>query len=328
MNRAGLLLSATAVLVVASCAPSSTATHSKSIVENDCGVFLTVLGVAQDAGKPQIGNHDDPAWTDASLKRLPTSIALVDQRSKKTKRWLFEATPQVTTQLHRLHGVAPAETKLGLDGVFLTHAHIGHYAGLMFFGHEAAGAKNLPVYAMPCMANFITNNGPWSQLVKYDNIALNVMSNKEPTSIATDITVTPFLVPHRQEFSEVVGYRIEGPEKSAFFLPDIDSWEEWDAAGTRIEDVIASVDVAYLDAAFFANGEIPGRDMSGFPHPFVSHSMERFKSLPDTDKNKIRFIHMNHTNPLLDPDAPERKTVTSSGFNIADEGEYFCLSEG
>lgn len=326
MSRTGLLLSAAAVLLSVSCARDVSTRDPAPSVTKDCGVFLTILGVAQDAGKPQIGNHNDPAWSDGNLRRLPTSIALVDKRTDDLQRWLFDASPQVTEQLYRLETIAPSGEKLGLDGVFLTHAHIGHYAGLMFFGHEAAGAKNLPVYAMPRMANFITNNGPWSQLVKYNNIALNVMSDQEPNAIAADVAVTPFLVPHRQEFSEVVGFRIEGPGKSAIFLPDIDSWEEWDAAGTRIEDMIASVDVAYLDATFFANGEIPGRDMSGFPHPFVSHSMDRFKNLPEAEKEKIWFIHMNHTNPLLNPDAPERKTVTSAGFNIADEGEHYCLT--
>ncbi len=302
------------------CTPQADTTESVS-----CDVSLLVLGVAQDAGKPQIGNPDDPAWNDPSLRRLATSLALIERRGGIPKRWLFEATPDVKTQLHNLNIAAPTDNSSSVDGVFLTHAHIGHYTGLMMFGHEALGAENITVYAMPRMANFLNDNGPWSQLIRFHNIILAIMVEGEPEQIAPDISVTPFLVPHRQEFSEVAGFRIIGPNKSALFIPDIDSWEEWDDAGTRIEDMIAAVDIAYLDASFFADGEIPGRDMSGFPHPFVSHSMARFENLPSSEKSKIRFIHMNHTNPLHGPDADERKIVVYAGFNIADEGEEICL---
>ena len=135
------------------------------------------------------------------------------------------------------------------------------------------------------------------------------------------LTVTPFLVPHRQEYSEVVGFHIQGPNRSVLFIPDIDSWEAWDDMGVRIEDMIAAVDVAYLDGTFFANGEIPGRDMSGFPHPFISHSMRRFENLEGKEKAKIRFIHLNHSNSALWPGSDARASVIGNGFQVAEEGE-------
>ena len=309
-----------AAILVAACARDVPAAPTPV-----CDVSLLVLGVAQDGGKPQLGNPLDPAWEDPTLRRLATSIAVVDRRGDTPKRWLFEATPDIKEQLHALNLAAPVETPSSVDGIFITHAHIGHYAGLMMFGHEAVGAKNLPVYVMPRMSSFLSENGPWSQLVRYFNIILAIMEDGEPEVIAEGLSVTPFLVPHRQEFSEVVGFKIEGPAKSALFLPDIDAWEDWDAQGTRIEDAIADIDFAYLDATFFANGEIPGRDMSGFPHPFVTHSMERFAPLSAEDKAKVHFIHMNHTNPLHLPDSKERETVLQSGFNIAEEGDEICL---
>jgi pyrroloquinoline quinone biosynthesis protein B len=298
--------------------------ETKSAAES-CPVSLIVLGVAQDGGKPQLGHPSDPAWADRSLRRFAASLALIDRRGEKTKRFLFEATPDMREQLHRLDLIAPVENSSALDGVFLTHAHIGHYTGLMFLGHESAGATNVPVYAMPRMADFLARNGPWSQLVRKENIRLAIMSEGEAETIAPGIRVTPFTVPHRQEFSEVVGFRIDGPSKAAVFLPDIDSWEEWDKAGTRIEDVIAGADIAFLDATFFADGEIPGRDMRGFPHPFVAHSLKRFAVLAASERAKVRFIHMNHTNPLHDPRSEERRDVLRAGFNLANEGKEVCL---
>ncbi len=291
-----------------------------------CDLSLLVLGVAQDAGKPQIGNPDDGAWAEPGLRRHATALALIDRRGQTPQRWMFEATPDIKTQLNILDEAAPdAAGPLGLEGVFLTHAHIGHYAGLMMLGHEAAGADHLVVYAMPRMADFLAKNGPWSQLVRYENIRLAVMADQEAEAIGDGVTVTPFTVPHRQEFSEVVGFTIKGPNASALFVPDIDSWEDWDKAGGSIEEAIGNVDYAFIDATFFANGEIDGRDMSGFPHPFVAHSMARFENLPAAEKSKVRFIHMNHTNPLLTPASPEQRIVKKAGFAIAHEGEEYCL---
>lgn len=307
------------------CAASACAKEDPKPALETCPVYLFVLGVAQDAGKPQIANPADPAWQDPSQRRLATSMALIDQRTTDVNRWLFEATPDITEQLHHIDEIAPTGRKIGLDGIFLTHAHIGHYAGLMFLGHEGASAQNLPLYVMPRMAAYLSENGPWSQLVNYNNVDFIILIDGEAEQIAPSIRVTPLSVPHRQEFSEVVGFIIEGPNKSVLFLPDIDSWEEWDIAGTRIENVINAVDVAYIDATFFANGEIPGRDMSGFPHPFVSQSMTRFDDLPDTEKSKIRFIHMNHTNPLHVSDGEERASVERAGFRIAAEKETICI---
>ena len=271
---------------------------------------------------PQAGSDDDPAWDDPELRRLVVSLGLVDPAGGR--RWMFEATPDFREQLHRLNRRVPTRSGPAPDGIFLTHAHIGHYVGLMFLGHESLGASGVSVHAMPRMAGFLTDNGPWSQLVEYGNIELRALRADSAVDLGNGLEVTPFLVPHRQEFAEVVGFRIDGPERSALFIPDIDSWEELEEAGTRIEDLIASVDVAYLDATFYANGEIPGRDMSGFPHPFIVHSMERLSSLPAAERDKVRFIHLNHTNPALRA-GEELQAIEARGFHVAKEGEVFGL---
>ena len=287
------------------------------------GPFVVVLGVAQDGGVPQAGTKEHPAWLYSSERRHAACLGIVDPES--AQRWMVEATPDFRQQLHMLDEVAPVPGQPGLAGVLLTHAHMGHYTGLMHLGHEALGASGVPVFAMPRMSEYLRTNGPWSQLVRYGNIALQPLDDGVTVQLDSRISVTPFLVPHRQEYSEVIGFRIEGQRQSVLFIPDIDSWEEWDALGTRIEDVMADVDVAYIDATFFANGELPGRDMSGFPHPFIAHSMERFEDLPAEEKAKVRFIHLNHTNPALRPDSEARGAIEAAGFRVAEEGERVAI---
>jgi len=287
-------------------------------------MYLVVLGNAQDGGAPQAGSHDEPGWHDPARHRYATSLAIVDDAHQQ--RWLFEATPDFPAQLQALDEIAPRSApKPALDGIFLTHAHMGHYTGLMWLGKEVMGADRVPVYAMPRMAQYLRTNGPWSQLVKLSNIELHEMGAGQAVPMP-GFSVTPLLVPHRQEYSEVVGFRIEAGAKKILFIPDIDSWTQWDETGTRIEDEIAKVDVAYLDGTFFANGEIPGRDMSGFPHPFIRTSMDRFSGLPALEKAKVRFIHLNHTNHALWPGTPERAAIEAAGFRVAEQGERVPLS--
>jgi pyrroloquinoline quinone biosynthesis protein B len=178
---------------------------------------------------------------------------------------------------------------------------------------------------MPRMAAYLSGHGPWSQLVRYGNIRLSPLTADSTIVLNERLRVTPFLVPHRPEFSEVVGYRIDGPSRSVLFIPDIDSWTEWDNWGVHLEDMLATVDVAYLDATFFADGEIPGRDMSGFPHPFIATTMDRLATASDTTRAKVRFIHLNHTNPALITGSPEWQSVISAGFHVAETGETMGL---
>ncbi len=276
--------------------------------------YLYILGVTQDAGYPQAGCYEPhclPGWQTPGGQRGAVSVGLITASSK----YLFEATPNLPSQLYALEREAPSSSH-PLSGVFVTHAHIGHYAGLMFFGHEAMGANQLPVYAMPRMHDFLQNNGPWSQLVAFNNISLRSLENNRVVTV-DGVTVRPFIVPHRDEFSETVGYRIAGSKKSAIFIPDINKWSGW---SEDLVKVIASTDYALIDAAFFADGELPGRDMSKIPHPFVSETMGLLDSLDESQRDKVWFIHMNHTNPLLRADSKETRLVEAAGYHVAREG--------
>jgi len=286
-------------------------------------VELIVLGIAQDAGFPQAACQKsccELAWKNPSLRRHVASLGLIDHATGQ--KWLFDCTPDFPQQLQVLHEQSSNKNVRSdapiLDGIFLTHAHIGHYSGLIHLGREVMGAQQIKTYCMPRMKSFLSQNGPWNQLVKLENIRTIEMAAATPIKLNERIEVTPFVVPHRDEFSETVGFKIQGPSKSVLFLPDIDKWSRWDQS---IEKMIESVDIAYLDGTFFENGEIPGRDMALIPHPFVSESIRRFSPLVETERKKIRFIHFNHTNPVLQSDNAATRKINQAGMAIAKEKE-------
>lgn len=280
--------------------------------------FLVVLGIAQDAGYPQIGCEKECCgvyWQGKEEKKQVTSLALVDNINNQY--WLFEATPDIAEQLHTVQSYIKAQTDYSPDGIFITHAHIGHYSGLMQLGREAMGAKSVPVFAMPRLDLFLQNNGPWSQLVSLQNIQMQKMKADSTIVLNQSLKVTPVKVPHRDEFSETVGFVIESDKKKILFIPDIDKWEKWE---TDINVQVGKVDMALLDGTFYKNGELPGRDMKEVPHPFVEESLQKFSSLSSAEKSKIVFIHFNHTNPLLKKESTEKKKVKAEGFRVAEEG--------
>ncbi len=284
-------------------------------VKNESSVSLVLLGTLQDAGSPHIACKKDcckDLFDQPDENRQVISLGLIDKQMNK--KYMFDATPDISRQMKALKMKAGAKNaKEIVDGIFLTHAHIGHYMGLAYLGKEATGAKDVKVYAMPRMKSYLETNGPWSQLVTENNIDLQEIASGQPIALSPSIKVTPFLVPHRDEFSETVGYKIIGPNKSALFIPDIDKWDKWEK---DIVDEIKQVDYAFLDATFFSGKEINNRDISLIPHPFIIESFEKFKGLNKEERRKIVFIHFNHTNPVINSNSSEAKEVIDQGFNI------------
>ncbi len=309
--------------LIPACQNKTTSIETATDKPNNIGTSLMLLGTIQDGGSPHIGCKKyccKDLFENPDSNRQIISLGLFDASTKK--KYLFDATPNMTTQMKSLKNFGIQSENELADGIFLTHAHMGHYTGLMFLGREATNSKNVPVYAMPRMKVFLENNGPWSQLLTLNNIDIKPLENEKPVKLSNEIEVTPILVPHRDEYSETVGFLIKGPNKSALFIPDIDKWDKWDK---DILEEIKKVDYAFLDATFYSGDEINTRDISEIPHPFVIESLDRFKDLSPQEKSKIIFVHFNHTNPLIDSNSPETKNVLKQSFQIGRIGEVFGL---
>lgn len=273
---------------------------------------LIILGTLQDGGSPHMGCNRS-CCKESKPNDYVSSIGIYND----SVSIIIDATPDFEQQSRFLLNKSGNSNLT----IFLTHAHIGHYTGLMFLGREVASSKNTPVYAMPRMKQFLEDNGPWSQLVSLQNINLNELKNETPVRISSSLQIIPIKVPHRDEFSETVGYEIYGKNKSALYIPDIDKWEQWNH---KIIDMVYKHDFIFIDGTFFEDGEIP-RPMSEVPHPFIEESINIFNALPFQQKQKIHFIHLNHSNPARNTDYPKRIAVEEIGFRFARFGEEFKL---
>lgn len=324
MSRLCVLLMFVAILV--SCTSPDVKTITKTVkssskIDRLKETSIVILGTIQDAGSPQIGCLKEccSQLKDQDKKnRKVCSMGVINPNSRT--KYLIDATPNISEQLNYLNKLGTSE-KL-VDGIFLTHAHIGHYTGLMYLGKEGVSARDINVYALSRMKNFLETNGPWEKLVQNKNIKLKDLSNQDTVFLDKNLKVLPIVVPHRDEYSETVGYKVIGETRSALFIPDIDKWDKWDLS---IIQEISKVDYAFIDGTFYDGEEINHRDISEIPHPFIIESMSLLKNLSSKEKNKVYFIHLNHTNPALDEDSNAFKQIHENGFHVARINEVFSL---
>lgn len=336
-------------------APSASADEAAPQAVTQEGTRFTqptvrVIGTVQDGGLPHAACSCERcdaarliAQSDPARRRYIASLALIlpGSADQAPQIYLLDVTPDIRPQLDTLTDVRDAPDdrvdRTPVDGVVLTHAHIGHYLGLAFFGYEAIHTHGLPVHCTPRMADFLRQNAPWSQLVEFGNLALRPnkpKTNSDPTSdrgasfqlgtgTATEaVTVTLLPVPHRDEFSDTVAIRLRGPSKTLLYVPDTDAWAKW---STPLTEVLADVDVALLDGTFYSLDELPGRDVSSVPHPLITQSMDLLEPLVRDGNKQILFTHLNHSNPALDPASEARRHVEARGFRVAAEGMEFVL---
>jgi len=277
-------------------------------------IEIIVLGIAQDAGFPQMGCELPcclPYKLKLENKRFAACLGIIDHSTGK--RYLIEATPDLREQLALFDQHYTSKEEY-LSGVFISHAHVGHYTGLLHFGKEGYCAKNLPTYAMPRMKQFLNGNAPWNEIAS-NNLDLQLLTNEVSTVLSDELSITPFLVPHRDEHSETVGFKITGPNKSLLFIPDIDDWQLWEKS---LAEEIDKVDYAFIDGTFLNEDELPGRDISQIPHPTIKQTIELLKDLPNEEKEKVHFIHLNHSNPLI-------MQTEHKGFKVAEQMMVYTL---
>lgn len=296
------------------------------------GPRIVVLGSVQDGGLPQTGctcrqcERARHAPGDSPQARRVASLAIHVPASGHV--YLIDATPDLPRQIDAIHAFRPhpqgKPDRAPVDGVLLTHAHMGHYLGLAHFGFESVSTKGLPVWASPRMAAFLRANGPWSQLVRIGNIALREIALGAGFALEEGITVKAFAVPHRDEYSDTLAYLVRGPRRTLLYVPDTDGWRTWTKP---LLEVLRDekVDLALLDGTFYSADELPDRDVSKIKHPLITDSMDFLTPLVKEGKLRVLFTHLNHSNPALEEGSAARKEIEKRGFGVAREGESWDL---
>ena len=287
-----------------------------------CGVFsefrgdvsglpaLQILGIAQDAGRPQLNCKKDccRALIARGVSHPVASLAIVGDSGW----WLVDATPDIVEQIHSM-GSMP-------HGIFLTHGHMGHYTGLMQLGFESMNADRVPVYCSRSMAGYLRHNAPWSQLVDMEQIILREVDEGVAVVLEKDLQVVPYSVRHRAEHTNTFAWNIERANgRRALWLPDLDKWLD---DGSDLRFFASEFDYLFIDGTFFSREELPLRGLDEIPHPLIGDSM---KILEEGFSAKVYFIHLNHSNPVWDRSSWQFQTLRDKGFFVPNLGQRFSL---
>lgn len=288
-------------------------------------VRAVVLGHAQDGGVPQAGcgcARCRAAWADPARQAAPACLGVVDEAEGAA--WLVDATPALPAQLHALLGAGGAPSPR-LAGIALTHAHIGHYAGLIHLGREAMGARGVPVLATPSMAAFVRANAPWRQLDELGNIALREVDAGVPVPLSARLSLTFVPVPHRAEWSDACAVVVAGPARRLLWCPDIDGWDGLDGGLARLL-LDERIDVACLDATFLAADELGGRDAAEVPHPLAGDTAAAVAGARAAGwAGEAWLVHFNHTNALLDDGPAAASWAAARSVGLGRTGRAWSL---
>jgi len=250
-------------------------------------VMAMVLGVMQDAGLPQAGclcSRCIDAFKERREREFTTSLAIIDTRRIPFGVWLIDASPDIKDQLNLLAKylgprVDAPERLRQPDGLFLTHAHMGHTAGLVHLGPEAMNVESMPIYAPDGLVKVLLDTRLWQPLL--DRIELNSLTSRHSLVLS---------------------------------LPDLDDWDQWPQA----DETIMGVDIALVDASFYSRTELGGRDpvahplirdtlgrFSNFPGQLVLTHLNHTNPALDTSSEARKYIEVHgaqvaHTGQLFD----------------------------
>jgi pyrroloquinoline quinone biosynthesis protein B len=290
---------------------------------------LVILGTAQDGGLPQAAcdcAHCAAARKNPALARHVASLAI--HVPKTGHVYLVDATPDLPAQIETIHTFrahpAGKTDRAPVDGILLTHAHMGHYLGLAHLGFESLNTKEIPTWVSPRMAEYLRTNGPWSQLVRLGNITLREFQPGARFELEEGISVQPLQVPHRDEYSDTMAFLIRGPKETVLYVPDTDSWRAWPRP---LLQVLADekVTIALVDGTFYSPAELPDRDVTKIKHPLITDSMDLLEPLVKAGKLRVYFTHMNHSNPAVERGGAAQKAIEARGFRVAEDGEAIGL---
>ncbi|CAF1029553.1 unnamed protein product [Adineta steineri] len=285
-------------------------------------IEVLLLGIAQDGGMAQIRcqcKNCSSVRNGTLSQQYTVSLAIIDRTTNQI--WLIDCSPDFRNQYTMLQNHFESNQLFKLEGIFLTHLHMGHYIGLFQFGRETMDWKGLKIYGTESVCQFFRTNQPWRTYIEIGNFILNPIIPQTEIQLSSNLFIKPQLVPHRAEFSDAVGYFVRGPLRTIFYCPDVDSWDRgWlNENGLLPIDIVKNVDQAFLDATFFSADELPNRKINEIPHPTVLQTLEKFQGL----EKKITLIHLNHSNPLYDAQSKQTEQCNKAGINIGIQGHVY-----
>ena len=123
---------------------------------------------------------------------------------------------------------------------------------------------------------------------------------------------------------QTIGLRLASADRVAYYIPGCAEVPDWLLTRVADADLLLFDGTVWLDDEMrrTGTGQKTGGRMGHISMTGDQGSLARFAGLENCRKV---FIHINNTNPVLQPDGPERAAVDAAGWTVAQDGMRLTL---
>lgn len=286
---------------------------------------IHVLGAAAGGGLPQ-WNCGCPNCVSARAGRLPSLTQSSIAVSADGEAWaILNASPDIRAQMQAtaaLHPTGPRRSPL--RSVLVTNGDIDHVAGLLTLRERQefalfataeihavlAGNPMIRAVAPDCVPRIPVRLGDAFELCPGVEAELFAVPGKVPLYAEGEVVDTQL------EGENTVGVRLSAGGKTAFYIPGCAALTPALAARIRNAQMVLFDGTLFEDDEMIRMG-LGAKTGARMGHMAMRDTIEAFRGLGVAQRV---FVHMNNSNPALDPASHARAHVAEAGWIVAQDG--------
>lgn len=289
---------------------------------------ILILGSAAGGGLPQ-WNCGCPNCVKARAGEIPSrSQSSIAVSANGTDWAIINASPDVRYQIAACPALHPTGPRISpICSVFVTNGDIDHIAGLLTLRER----QPFTLFATSEIANVLAENRIFDavnrEVVDRKNVTLGA-----PFELAPGVMAKPFSVPGKVplfmegetvdtelEGEQTIGVALSAGGATAYYIPGCAKLTP------ALEDRLRGAEMVIFDGTVWLNDEMARRGVgqktgARMGHMSMTGDHGSIAAFAPLDVKRRVFVHMNNTNPVLDPSTPERAEVEAAGWIIAEDG--------
>lgn len=299
-------------------------------------MFVHVLGSGAGGGFPQWNCNctNCKGVREGTIKASPRTQSSIAISANGTDWILFNASPDIKKQLDDFPALQPARQvrDTAITAIVITDAQIDHVTGMLTLREHN---KPWDVYTTNAVYEDLTTGFPVFNIlghfrgINHHEIATDESSFTIPTAEGLVFTAVPLkseappYSPHRHNTvpGDNIGMRIEDTRtgKNLFYAPGLG------VAEPHVMEYMANADVVLVDGTVWTDDEMSHEGISNKRAQEMGHLDQSSKGgimeiLSGMDKPRKFLIHINNTNPILNEESPQRKTLEAAGIQVSYDG--------
>jgi pyrroloquinoline quinone biosynthesis protein B len=299
-------------------------------------MFVHVLGSGAGGGFPQWNCNcvNCKGVRDGSVQARPRTQSSIAISANGVDWILFNASPDIKKQMDDFPALQPcrAVRDTAITAIVITDAQIDHTTGLLSLREHTAPWE---VYTTDAVKQDLTTGYPIFNIlshfrgINHHEIATDESSFTIPTAEGLIFTAVPLkseappYSPHRHNTvpGDNIGMKIEDTRtgKNLFYAPGLGEAEP------HVLEYMRNADCVLVDGTVWTDDEMANEGISNKRAQEMGHLDQSSKGgimdiLKEMERPRKFLIHINNTNPILNENSPQRKTLEAAGIEVSYDG--------